>query len=450
MLGILLSQKNGKSFFTMADVNILFPSPMKPQTVLLFRTVISMGAILLCSLYLFIYTPEIMLAGVTGWAIPLIFAAFFICLCYLQIVSILFYTLCMTYPKIKKLPDTLACVILGAITADFLLRWKSPSLSFGESLVAMLTNPAGRRIPVWGWMRGFIMNFLEGKPLHGTLDLVLLLAFLGVLIFAIWHVKADFYEDAVTNAEALKIKTDALLEGRANRAKDRTRKLKRDGAAEFGTGAAVFFRKPLYNRFRFGLFHVFSPLMSTMLLCAAFAAALTVFAAGSTLFLPTGLLLTFIVMMATIGDPLAEENSKNFMFLVPESPFIKLFWAISGGLVCRALDLVPALVVSGILLRANPLVLLAWFLVLLSLSAWCNCSGLLLQLLLPDSLNQNLIKSFQMMLLFSGALPTFVLILIGCLWKWFYLFAGIAFVVNVSSAAVCYVISAALSNVGRR
>ena len=58
---IALADKNGGSIFLMADVNLLFPAPMKPQSVLLFRLIMQAGASIAATGYLLLQIPNLVL-----------------------------------------------------------------------------------------------------------------------------------------------------------------------------------------------------------------------------------------------------------------------------------------------------------------------------------------------------------------------------------------------------
>ena len=55
----LSADKNGCAVFLQADVNLLFSSPMKPQSVLLFRLMTQIGTSLVLSIYLLFQVPNL-------------------------------------------------------------------------------------------------------------------------------------------------------------------------------------------------------------------------------------------------------------------------------------------------------------------------------------------------------------------------------------------------------
>ena len=62
------ADKNGSRIFLPADVNLLFASPMKPQSVLLFRLMTQLGTSILASVYLLFQLPNLVFnMGLSIW-----------------------------------------------------------------------------------------------------------------------------------------------------------------------------------------------------------------------------------------------------------------------------------------------------------------------------------------------------------------------------------------------
>ena len=57
VMEVLGAEKNGSNIFMMADVNLLFASPMRPQSVLMFRLCAQMGAMIFLGIYLLLAYP---------------------------------------------------------------------------------------------------------------------------------------------------------------------------------------------------------------------------------------------------------------------------------------------------------------------------------------------------------------------------------------------------------
>ena len=68
VFGAISADKNGSRIFLPADVNLLFASPMKPQSVLLFRLMTQLGTSILASVYLLFQLPNLVLGlGLSIW-----------------------------------------------------------------------------------------------------------------------------------------------------------------------------------------------------------------------------------------------------------------------------------------------------------------------------------------------------------------------------------------------
>ena len=69
VLSIVNADKNAGRLFLPADVNLLFPSPLKPQSVMMFRIANQLGQMLVLGLYLMFQLPNLVLnLGLNIWA----------------------------------------------------------------------------------------------------------------------------------------------------------------------------------------------------------------------------------------------------------------------------------------------------------------------------------------------------------------------------------------------
>ena len=181
------ADKSGCNIFLPADVNLLFPSPMRPQSVLMFRLATQLGVALFGSAYMLFQLPNLIvnvglsLAGglsiIAVWCFAIMFGT---------LLQVLLYALSSTYPVVKKY---LRPVIYGG-NGDFL---KAAVLFFDAKVT--------RFVPIWGWMKGLCRFAVDGDLGAAGLCLAAILLGGGLLIYFIWHIKVDFYEDAMAKSE---------------------------------------------------------------------------------------------------------------------------------------------------------------------------------------------------------------------------------------------------------
>jgi len=411
------ADKSGNKIFLPADVNVLFASPLKPQTVLLFRLATQLGVSLLASIYL----PNLILnLGLSLWVAVAIILTWCLTLAVSKLVQILLYTVCSTHIQIKRwLRYSIFGVVLLVLGAYY-LYWKAGSQSWYEAAVGFFNGRFTWFIPLWGWLKGFCMSAVMGDWVCCLLCLGALVAGGAVLAYIIWHLKADFYEDALTQTQ----ETAELLEqvqsekGVAiiKRKKDRSDRLRRDGMQR-GSGANVFFFKAMYNRFRFAHLGIFTKTAETYLVTALGVAALCRFVFDTTSLLPVMLALGVFVFFRSLGNPLAEDTQMDHFLLIPESTWRTLFWSLMGGTANCFLDLLPAVVAAPLLLGVNPLAALAWLPLIVSVDFFATTVGAFINLSVPTSAGKMVKQLVQILFIYFGLLPDIVIMVVALVFE---------------------------------
>lgn len=431
----LNADKNGSAIFVPADVNILFSSPMQPQSVLMFRLMTQIGASLFAGIYLLFQLPNLTLnLGMSLWAALSLIFGLVLTIIFAKLIQVLLYTFGSSHPGFMKRIRYGVFAVLACIALSFILFWKAGDKGLLDAAVAFFNAPVTRFVPLWGWIKGFCMFVSEGSLIGALLCLFALLAGGALLIYVIWHIHADFYEDAMAKSE----ETAALLrqaqESRFGYArkkkKDRSEALTRDGLNR-GWGASVFFHKAMYNRFRFAHFHVFTKTAETYFLTAAVISVLLRFWLDKPDLTIVACVLAVISFFRSLGNPLSQDTKMDYFLLIPERASAKMFWSLLGGTANCALDLLPAMLVAVVLLGANPLIALAWIVFIVSVDFYSTNVGVFLDVSLPASTSKTVKQIVQIMFLYFGLLPDIALIAVGIVLKKVALFALIATVVNL-------------------
>ena len=417
------ADKNGSRIFIPADVNLLFPSPMKPQSVLMFRLMTQLGLALAASVYMLFQIPNLTLnLGLGIWAALAVIGTWALLLILGKLIQVLLYTLASTRPGMKANIRRVVYLVLALIAAAYFVYWKKSGLSPLDAAQGFFNAPATRYIPLWGWLKGFMMFAVEGNTLASLLCLAAVIAAGVVLTVVIWNVKADFYEDAMAKSE----ETAAMLEKAQSeksggvsfgkRKKDRSEKLRRDGMTR-GAGANVFFYKSLYNRFRFAHFGFLTKTAETYLLAAAAVALLCRFVFEIDGLIPVALVLSGFAFFRSLGNPLEQDTKMDFFRLIPENTWSKLFFSLLGGTVNCLLDILPALVLAVILLPANPLLALAWIPFIVSIDFYATTVGAFINLSVPVSAGKTLKQFVQILFIYFGLIPDVAIMAVGLVMK---------------------------------
>lgn len=455
--GIYGGSKKGSDFFLMADANILFAAPLKAQTVLMFRLSFQMLALLFFTFYLIFQVPSMkLILGLDNFAIVAIFLAWGMLLFMSKLMSVFTYTLTATYEHLKKyvVPFVFAVGLLVVAATGAVY------LSTGNDYMATLRLTYGadwsNYIPVFGWYKAMVMNAINGHVFASLGYMALNLVFLIALVWGIWHIKADFYEDALAGAQKRDDMTKAALEGR-NINKDKKQSAKRAQKLEHkvrksyelkGWGASVFLHKSILNRRRFSKFGFVTNTLLLYLAIGGLGAAFMAYKTDLREISVIGLIMALTLFFRNFGNPIEIESSHNWLFLVPEDPYKKVLYAILAGSVDCVLDLLPGIVVAMVILRGNPLMALLWLATLVSMDFMFSCFGLLLQAILPSSA-MDVVKSMLQMMLRAFIIVVIVIAFaIGTVLQGLALGAVFCMFTSLAVGTICFIVYPSLLHRG--
>lgn len=455
--GIYGGSKKGSDFFLMADANILFAAPLKAQTVLMFRLSFQMLALLFFTFYLIFQLPSMkLILGLDNFAIVAIFLAWGMLLFMSKLMSVFTYTLTATYEHLKKyvVPFVFAVGLLVVAATGAVY------ISTGNDYMATLRLTYGadwsNYIPVFGWYKAMVMNAINGHVFASLGYMALNLVFLIALVWGIWHIKADFYEDALAGAQKRDDMTKAALEGR-NINKDKKQSAKRTQKLEHkvrksyelkGWGASVFLHKSILNRRRFSKFGFVTNTLLLYLAIGGLGAAFMAYKTDLREISVIGLIMALTLFFRNFGNPIEIESSHNWLFLVPEDPYKKVLYAILAGSVDCVLDLLPGIVVATVILRGNPLMALLWLATLVSMDFMFSCFGLLLQAILPSSA-MDVVKSMLQMMLRAFIIVVIVIAFaIGTVLQGLALGAVFCMFTSLAVGTICFIVYPSLLHRG--
>lgn len=455
--GIYGGSKKGSDFFLMADANILFAAPLKAQTVLMFRLSFQMLALLFFTFYLIFQVPSMkLILGLDNFAIIAIFLAWGMLLFMSKLMSVFTYTLTATYEHLKKyvVPFVFAVGLLVVAATGAVY------ISTGNDYMATLRLTYGadwsNYIPVFGWYKAMVMNAINGHVFASLGYMALNLVFLIALVWGIWHIKADFYEDALAGAQKRDDMTKAALEGR-NINKDKKQSAKRTQKLEHkvrksyelkGWGASVFLHKSILNRRRFSKFGFVTNTLLLYLAIGGLGAAFMAYKTDLREISVVGLIMALTLFFRNFGNPIEIESSHNWLFLVPEDPYKKVLYAILAGSVDCVLDLLPGIVVATVILRGNPLMALLWLATLVSMDFMFSCFGLLLQAILPSSA-MDVVKSMLQMMLRAFIIVVIVIAFaIGTVLQGLALGAVFCMFTSLAVGTICFIVYPSLLHRG--
>ena len=417
IVSLVMAEWGKGSRFLPADVSLLFASPLRPQTVLLFRLLMQLGGTLYLTVYIAVNIGNIMSQlGAGSSAIFMTGAAWLFALVFGKLIETFVYLLKAENGIVRRNYSVLLGAMLAVPAAAVFAYAKAKGTGLAESALGVFCAPWTRFIPVWGWIKGAALFAVEGRMGMSVLMLALTAALSVAFGRFIWGMKADFYEDAMARSEQLAQAMAEMTEknrsfGRIGKKKIRE-DIERDGLRR-GAGASVFFHKTLVNRKRFSKLWIFSKTSGFYLALAAAASlfATEVFLARSVI--PAVCAVGAGVFFRALGDPIEDDTKTVLTAMIPESAVKKLCWSALGGCTVCLLDIVPAFVCTALIVRQDIPLLLLCVPLILTVDLYAGSRGSFLALVTPANAGTVVKQLIQVMFIYFGLLPDIGIVAAG-------------------------------------
>lgn len=433
-LNIATVEKSGQ-MFKPADVPILFASPLKPQSVMMFRLMCTLGLSLFVGLYMIAQIPNfIHNLGMSPWGAWSILAAYVLTLIFGTLLQVSVYTLTCNSRKGSLKMGNVIIGFYALLAAGFAAYTMITKQDLITAAFKFFTGKNTYWIPFYGWIRGMVMSAAAGETAKSLMYLGIFVLSCVLLVILIWNIKADFYEDAMFEAERVAAKQENAKNASkglaTTREKNRSEKLERDGFNK-GWGASVFFYKAVYNRFRFAKFKIFSKTFVVCTLVAIFTSWLSTKMPEMKIghfWLPAAALAA-VMFYRAMGNPLQEDTSREFFILIPEGPFKKIWASLMGSLMINAIDLLLPMLIAGIMLKANPFTVVVWFAFILTVALFSSTVGTFVNLSIPGDSAETIKMTVQMIFIYFGIMPQIGFVVVGALFGYIEiaLLAGVVF-----------------------
>lgn len=450
IIHMITGVKKGSQIFQMPDVNFLFAAPIKAQTLLLFRIFLSMGANLSGSLFVFYQIPNLQKNFHFGLlAIIGAFLTYFLISVVGTLISILVYCICSTHSLIKQYLRQVCAGILGIIAIVFFISIQFMGNSFYDIGANLFLNRWYTKLPLFGWHSGFFIAFIEENVRNIVLYSILLVLEILALIFIIYKIKSDFYEDAMIGANVMQERINSAKEGTTVN-KERSELFQRKSIIKKGFGTNVLMYKAVGNNRRFSVLGIFNGTSTLYYLVAIGIAIFLKIILHKDTVMPIYISLFILTYLCTYGAVIEEEIKLNFIFLFPESAKRKVFYCAMGDLTKFVQNTLPAYIISMVIMKENKLLAISvYFLLVMFYFLSCQCS-VLIQLSFSSTVEDAIKELFCFFLKWIAAAPTLIIVLVFSVIGKLQLGMWIAIVLSLVIASLCMIATACLMERGRK
>ena len=351
---IIQGLSSGATFFKMADVNLLFVSPISSKKILIYGLVRQLGMSLLISIFI-LFQASILnqTYGVNIIGVIMIFIGYFVLTFISSIMSMAIYSITSGSEKKKKIVKVLIYLLVLPVVISILLNIKGGGRGI-EAIANGINEGYLEYIPFVGWLKALIYGFLIGENSNALIYIILTILGIGLTIFILMKSKNEYYEDVLQATETMYKRKEDAKEGRIVDTKD-TKKIKlKNSGINKGRGASVFFFKHMLENKRAGKLFLDNTTLIQIVVVVIFT--LTMKEVGS--IVATFAMATYIQLFLTFTGRWVRELKMHYIYLIPEKSLKRLLYIISENLIKCIIDGTILFVIAGIILGSSPIEIL--------------------------------------------------------------------------------------------
>lgn len=308
---------NGGSFFSMADVNLIFVSPLKASSALLYAMIQQLGKSLYLGFFLlFQYSIAREYYGIDYSALIAVAVGYGITALFSRMAAILIYIAVGSSDKRTSVGKVIFYGTALILTVVSLIKNGILYAPDWQSTVAAVRDGIMYLFPVSGFVTLAVEGFISSSIPKLITGLAVGVIFSAVYFILLSAVKGDYYEDVLTAAEVSHSAITAAREGKASELTPKNIRIGKTGFTK-GTGSSAISEK-----------HRIENRRSRILFFSKTAIAVTLMLTLYSFIVPSkiGIFITsvYTLMITVSSGRWAREFINPYIYMIPEKPFRKL------------------------------------------------------------------------------------------------------------------------------
>lgn len=308
---------NGASFFSMADVNLIFVSPVKAHLTLFYAMIQQLGKSLYLGFFiLFQYSLAREYYAIDYSAIIAVALGYGITALLGRMTAILIYIAVGSSDKKTAAGKVVFYFVIGIFIAFAVIRsgvLVSPDL---QGLVVAVRESFMYLFPVSGFVTLAVEGFISLNSFKLIAGILAGVVFSAVYFIVLSTVKGDYYEDVLTAAEVSHSAITSAREGKTSELTPKKIKLGKIGFTKGSGASAISEKHRIENR------------RSRILFFSRTAIAVTLMLTVYAFILPsyTGIFITsvYTLFMTVSTGRWMREFTNPYIYMIPEKPTRKL------------------------------------------------------------------------------------------------------------------------------
>lgn len=401
----LITVKNGlnagASFYTMADVGLLFSAPIRSRTILFYGLLRQLGISLLMGFFLiFQYGWLHNVFGLDIGGMVLILAGYALCIFCAQLSAMLIYSVTAGSDHRRSIARGIYWGIVGLSLAVIAIPALLEGGSWIESAAHAANAPLSMLIPCGGWISGAVRLAFGGSLFWGSAGLVFSAVFIGLLLLAVMNLETDFYEDVLRATEVSFSAITAKKEGKVQDVLPQNIKVGKTGLGG-KSGAWAFYSKHKLENRRARIFL----LDGLSLIMALISFGFAFFMRDSGGVLAAFAFSCYLQLFTTASGRWLRELTSPWIYLVPEPPFRKLVAICLEQIRTIAVEALVVMIPVGLICKASPLVIVVLILAKIGYGIFYMAGNILIERLLGWMVNKTLILTLYFLIMMLLVVP---------------------------------------------
>ena len=338
LIFVLISKNgfyNGASMFTMQDVNLIFTSPIKQNTVLSYGLIQQLGRSLMLGFFILFQSGTVCSTyGVNYIALVYILIGYGVTVFLSQMTAMVIYSLTSSDDKKRKALKTAYTALIAAFASYALyLAYENGGITL-SNLVTASQSLVARFFPISGIVSLAVSGAIDSKVPEIIYGVIYCIVFWILYRVAIHFINSDYYEDVLKSTENAFSAIVARKEGKASENAPRNVKTGKTGINK-GFGASVVWEKHKIENRRSRTF-----ILSSMSLVLVAVSVVSCFLFSDEPVAVFGLSV-YMMTMSIASGRWAKELAYPYIYLIPESSYRKLLYMVKNE--------IPSIVLESIL-----------------------------------------------------------------------------------------------------
>ncbi|HEY9059605.1 MAG TPA: putative ABC exporter domain-containing protein [Pseudobacteroides sp.] len=400
--------------FYLADVNLVFTSPIHRKKVLIYAMIGSLMGSILMSLFIIIMLP--MVGGGGIYLFQYIAAGFSVIL----MMCMLFLLYFCFYLRGAKSGDGInplkivskVFMILVALSLSATVIYVSGD--FNKAIKMYFESYAYNLVPIFGWTKWAVVSALNGDILFWLAATGVSLLFSGIVIKAILNMEHEYYEQAMTDAYRIQEIRTKASSGNLDAQSFYTKKV-RKAEIEFKDGAKAIWSRHVLEIKKSGIGKNNTGIIIGIVYVILFS---LVFKLDYTAIVYMIILLN---MSNSMNDAWNKEFKKHFIYLIPESSMSKAYYGTVTSLIKSIFAGIPSFVLLYILKRPPVIEIIVLYFVYTSFMPVFLYSAVFAQRIAGSRSNVLMVMMIRMLAVLLSAIPSSVVMAV------IYIMTGTAF-----------------------